>query len=779
MLQSYFTIMKKIYYIIIITLGVWIPLDSYSQNLSSRIVDAQTNEPIPGAAIMYQGANKGVVSNNQGIFTIEKGTSDMVDISFVGYESKSISTIDFPPIIKLTQSVTSLNQIVVTGSRGVQERKEVPVAISTITPLVMADTKPIKLDQILNKVSGVYMVDLGNEQHMMAIRQPISTKGLFLYLEDGIPIRVAGIFNHNALLEMNMAATGRIEIIRGPASSMYGSEAIGGAINFITHNPTATPNARLGIQGNNIGYQRMDLSLSNTKGKVGAYVSGYYARNRNGFKDYSDFDKLALTTKLNYTINDNTKWTNSLSYINYASDMSGSLDSANFYGGEYTSVQTFTARDVTALRFKSQLQHFWNSKSETKAVLMYRSNAISQLPSYRIKDDYSRWSNPTGDRNLAHGESNENTFNSFGTVIQHQQNFNFLNSSITTGFSLDYSPNAYKANYISIYKSDDGIYESYTNHADSMLTDYEVYLTNVAGYLRVDASPVPNLKLIASVRYDGFNYNYRNNLSSSAFSGAPDSNDKFYAMTPKLGATYDFGKNSGMYANYSIGFAPPQIGELYRGVKVPTLEPADYTNTEIGGWINLLKGKAYIDFAVYQLNGSNEIISVLQADGSRENQNAGETEHRGVEYGFTVKPVKDLVFRFSGSNASHIFSNYVENGNDYSGNEMAQAPSFIANSEITYKPKYFDGFRLSFEWQHINKYYMDAANTKEYEGFHILNIRTGYNFKGFEVWANVLNATNKKYSTSASASSWGSSYSLGDPMNVNIGVAYNLSRYKK
>ncbi len=773
--------MNKLYFLIIAILSLYLPLDSFAQQqITARIVDAQTDEPIPGAAIIFEGTAEGVVSNNQGIFILKKNDAfTMLQISFVGYETISISSTDVPSIIKLTQSVTSLNQIVVTGNRGGQERKDVPVAISTISSLVMAETKPTKLDQVLNKISGVYMADLGNEQHMMAIRQPISTKGLFLYLEDGIPIRVAGVFNHNALLEMNMAAISKIEVIRGPASSMYGSEAIGGAINFITQNPTATPNVRFGVQGNNIGYQRMDLSLSNTKGKVGAYVSGYYARSRDGIRDFSDFDKLALTAKLNYTINDNTKWSNSLTYIDYVSDMSGSLDSANYYGEEYSSVNTFTNRDVNALRFKSQLQHFWNKNSETKAIFIYRKNSIAQLPSYRIKDDYSPWGNPGGNRNLAHGESNENAFNSYSTIIQHQQNFDFLNSSVTAGFSLDYSPNTYKANYISINKTDDGIYDSYTNHADSMLTDYEVDLTNVAGYIRADISPVNRLKLIAAVRYDGFNYDYRNNLGASAFSGAPDSKDKFHAITPKLGATYDFGKNSGMYANYSIGFAPPQVGELYRGVKVPTLDPADYTNTEIGGWVSLLKNMAYIDVAVYQMNGKNEIIQVLMPDGSLENQNAGETEHKGIEYGLTIKPLRDFVFRFNGSNASHTFINYNENGNDYSDNEMAQAPSFIANSEITYKPKFITGFRISLEWQHIDGYFMDAANTKEYRGHDLLNVRVGYNLKGFEIWTNVLNATNQKYSTRASASSWGTTYSPGDPINVNIGVAYTFTGVNK
>ena len=141
-------------------------------------------------------------------------------------------------------------------------RGETPISISTISPELINETKATSLDQLLNKVSGVYMVDLGNEQHSMSMRQPLSYGSLFLYLEDGVPIRTTGVFNHNALIEMNMANVRSIEIIKGPASSLYGSEAIGGAVNFISHRPTAIPTANIQIQANNLGYKRADFMAS-------------------------------------------------------------------------------------------------------------------------------------------------------------------------------------------------------------------------------------------------------------------------------------------------------------------------------------------------------------------------------------------------------------------------------------------------------------------------------------------------------------------------------------
>jgi len=66
----------------------------------------------------------------------------------------------------------------------------------------------------------------------MGIRQPISTNAVYQYLEDGIPIRPLGVFNHNSLNEMNLAGSESVEVVKGAASSLYGSNAVGGAVNF-------------------------------------------------------------------------------------------------------------------------------------------------------------------------------------------------------------------------------------------------------------------------------------------------------------------------------------------------------------------------------------------------------------------------------------------------------------------------------------------------------------------------------------------------------------------
>jgi outer membrane receptor protein involved in Fe transport len=117
-----------------------------------------------------------------------------------------------------------------------------------------------------------------------------------------------------------------------------------------------------------------------------------------------------------------------------------------------------------------------------------------------------------------------------------------------------------------------------------------------------------------------------------------------------------------------------------------------------------------------------------------------------------------------------------ENGQNYSGRQMAAAPHFIFNSELTCRPAFLKGFRIGAEWQRLGKYWMDDANTTRYAGFGIVNFRAGYAYRAWEVWVNALNAFNRYYAALATKSTYGYSYNLGDPAEVTMGLAWHFLR---
>jgi outer membrane receptor for ferric coprogen and ferric-rhodotorulic acid len=109
---------------------------------------------------------------------------------------------------------------------------------------------------------------------------------------------------------------------------------------------------------------------------------------------------------------------------------------------------------------------------------------------------------------------------------------------------------------------------------------------------------------------------------------------------------------------------------------------------------------------------------------------------------------------------------------------MADAPHWTHNAEVWYKPPVIKGLRIGAEWQRVGSYYMDPKNTAKYEGYDVFNFRAGYQYKAFEIWLNVLNATNNYYSyISAKSSSY--SYQLAEPRNFNVGFCFNLGQLIK
>ncbi|MFB3387799.1 TonB-dependent receptor [Flavobacterium sp. LAR06] len=689
-----------------------------------------------------------------------------------------------------------LENVFITANRTATIRKETPVAISKITAKTINETKATAVYEIINKTPGVLMVNLGNEQHMMSIRQPMTTNAYYLYLEDGLPIRPMGIFNHNALLEINQYNLQSIEVVKGPVSSLYGPEAVGGTINLISVKPPVDPEFKFGVQADNYGYRRFQAAGGATIGKVGFHIAGISSLQENGWMTYSDYNKDNLNARIDYNISPSTRLISNTMYGKYYSDMSGSVNEDAFNNRTYKSTTDFTYRKSDALRTRLTLEHDWNDNSSSYITAYLRDNKLGQNPSYGIK-----WS-PTVNPTTAKGEVNSNNFKSYGAIGQHTQKFDFLNTKIVAGALYDYSPVTYWSYVIDLKanlnpgepgKQTVDSYGIIAEHPDSKLADYSADIFNTAGYAQVNFNPIEKLVVTVGGRYDNMKVNYDNAIDNSTGSKIYDK------MTFKAGANYNPFEFAGFYGNYSQGFAPPGITSIFRtkpgtggttGVPADfyyNLEPATFNNYEIGGWLSVLQNKLNFDYAFYYMEGKNELLNIKLADNSTDYRSAGETRHKGIEFGATYRPSKQINFRLGGTYAQHTYVDFklsdkpsdpVQNLN---GKEMPSAPKWSGNSELSYYPNWLPNLRTSFEWQLVGSYYQDQINTVKYDGYNIFNARIGYQWKGIEIYGNVLNLTDKLYAynvTRANTANAQPTYTAAAPRTFVFGIQYNFSLKK-
>ncbi len=777
--------MKKAIAIII---SMHMLLATSAQTFTGKVFDAVTKEPVGGVIIKTVLAVNSIVSNNDGGFRItDSGKNITVKVSALGYQSVEVK-LQSAKInsIALQPDANKMQEVVVTANRESSLRSQTPISINKISPKQIDEAKATGIYEVINKVPGVVMVNYNNEQHAMAIRQPMGTSNYYLYMEDGIPIRPMGVFNHNALLEINQYTVSSIEVVKGPVSSIYGPEAVGGAINFISQRPTAVPTAKIGIQADQFGYKRIQLGGGARSGKFGIYAGGLVSDQNNSWMASSDYTKSSWNTRVEYHFTPTTRLIGTFMYANYYSQTAGSVDSLAFYSRTYVSATDFTYRKSMASRSRITLEHEWNHHSKSFITVFNRINKHGQNPAYAIK-----W---VSGQTTAKGEINSNNFTSYGVVAQHSQQFNFLRSKIQLGGMFDFSPNeywSYQVNLNAQLRQDGKSVEKYTiqeERPDIKLADYNANIRNGAVYMQYDATLFKNFRLSAGLRYDMMSFTYDNYLDKSSGS------KKYEQLTPKVGITYDMGKGIGLYANFSQGFAPPALTSVFR--KKPNTNPAEFyynltsgqfNNYEIGGWASLWKHKIYVDVALYKMDGKNELLNIRQPDNSFDYQSAGKTLHRGIEYGITIKPTEEYNIRFGGSTALHRFEDFLVSTKTsdalkkLDGYEMPTSPKTTFNTEFTYYPKWLTNFRSAIEWQHVDGWYQNQVNTVFYKGYDVFNFRAGYKWKGIEIYTNVMNIADALYATSATTGNNvtdKSTYTPAAPRTFVMGIQYNFGGKK-
>ena len=144
--------------------------------------------------------------------------------------------------------VEAIDEIIVTTTRAPSARGNNPGNIAVLATDTTPALFPVKL---LNSAPGVHIHRGSGQEHLTAIRSPVlvggAGAGSFLYLGDGISLRAPGFANVNALMDVMPSAASRVEVVRGPGSALYGSNALHGLVNYISAPIEAGSNAALRV----------------------------------------------------------------------------------------------------------------------------------------------------------------------------------------------------------------------------------------------------------------------------------------------------------------------------------------------------------------------------------------------------------------------------------------------------------------------------------------------------------------------------------------------------
>ena len=268
-------------------------------------------EPLNGASLRIKGTNLGTITNEKGYFSIKfsKKKNNQLIISYTGHKSKQIEIdpkeSDIGKII--LELYESLDEIVISGTLKPVSKLKSPVAVEVYSQSFFKANPSPSIFESLESINGIRPQLNCNVCNTGDIHINGQEGSYTMVLIDGLPI-VSGLSTVYGLSGIPQSLIERVEIVKGPASTLYGSEAIGGVINLITKLPENSSKLSIdsfvsdwGEINTDIGYK---YSLSKkTTGLLGINYFNFsnpIDNNNDGFTDLTIQDRISIFNKFTY-----------------------------------------------------------------------------------------------------------------------------------------------------------------------------------------------------------------------------------------------------------------------------------------------------------------------------------------------------------------------------------------------------------------------------------------------------------------------------------------------
>jgi outer membrane receptor protein involved in Fe transport len=664
-------------------------------------------------------------------------------------------------LILLSTSVFSQEQqqptekITVTASRASQNVLDVAGNISWLDDESLRLIEQQHINQAMVRIPGAWISRGNGQEHLTAIRSPVLTGsggcGAFFIAQDGISLRAPGFCNVNQLFDANTEQASSLEVLRGPASTMYGSNAVHGVINVLTPNPFATQQSSVSLSLGPHDYTRGMFSLSTTGEQHGFMLYGNVTKDA-GYLQDSGYDQQKVNLIHQYK---GGKWQikNVLAVTNLNQETAGFISGFEVYKDASQKRQNPNPeafRDSQSMRVYSQMSYVESDTTSFTITPYIRSTDMQFLQHY-----------------LPWQPIEDNSHSSVGVQAQFQKDYGDL--SWLSGFDADYTQGQ-----LTETQADDF---SPTLPA-GIHYDYEVNASVYSPFAQLKWTVTQQLMLSAGVRYEHTKYDYDNRLSAGSacaqgiencrFTRPEDQIVDYDEWSYQVNANYALTNNHRLYAQYSTGYRTPQVTELFRlqaGQTIAELDAEDVNSIELG-----LRGKTesiFYDVTLFTMQKDNFIFQ----DTDRQNISNGETSHRGIELALSYH-WQYFYASANGTFAKHQYdSNLTLSRINIKDNEIDTAPEHMGSAQLGWRAD--SGSFIELEWVHQGNYYLNPENSAEYSGHNLLNLRTGWALnETLDIGVRVSNLTDEDYAERADFGFGSYRYFVGESRAAYATVRY-------
>lgn len=656
-----------------------------------------------------------------------------------------------------TDASGTLETVIVTASRTDQIADRLPSAWVALSEETISRVAAQHSNQLFNRVSGAWVSRGNGQESLISLRSPVLTGagscGAFITAQDGISLRAPGFCNVNQLFDANLLQAGAVEVLKGPAAVVFGSNALHGIINVITRPVAATPN-QLSVEAGSRDYYRLSASGATQTVAVSAQTSRY-----GGYQADSGYTQHKATVRLDNEWND---WLidGALEASELDQETAGYIEGYEAYKDKDASKENPNPeayRDAWSARGHLGFSRSWSEDTEVTIRPYWRSNAMTFL------QHFVPWK-PT----------EENRHRSVG--IQTSAKISRDDLRWLVGADFDQTTGKLVETQAVFFSP---------NQPDGTHYDYEVDAQTAASFVHLNWALKPQWSLDAGLRLEETRYDYSNRTEDGAACAPSASACRFYRPASRKDSFGDWTGNvalshhtdtTTLYGRFARGFRVPQANELYRLQSGQTVAEID---TETGDSMEL--GLRYrfsnfsYDLAAYWMTKRDVIFQ----DRDRYNVSGAKTTHRGIEG--SVQWRLSQVWSIAG-NASYARHRYD------SDIQLLGSRGSIEGNDIDTAPKHFGSIQLNAdfaaaglpisaeaEWLWVAKYWVDPENENEYRGHELLNLRARWALS--PTLALTLVATNLLDEGYAERADYGFGdyrYFVGEPRSAVLGITFAL-----
>ncbi len=657
----------------------------------------------------------------------------------------------------------SIEVLTVTASKKTQQLSQTPASLSVIDDELLQSINAQHINQLISQSAGSWISRGNGQEHLTSIRSPVLTGaggcGAFFMAIDSISLRAPGFCNANQLFDANVEQASQIEILRGPASTLYGANALHGVINILTPDLFSESYSELKLDFGANEFTRTSLaktfdisdSNNNDNARFGIFTN---LTTENGYQAQSGYDQQKAT----------------LIYQTQGQDWNNKtvLDIANLNQETAGFVQGFEIyKDETARKENPNPEAFRDAKSlraYSKFSKAAQDSTISITP-------YLRWNEMAFLQHFLPWKAlEENAHSSAG--VQAQYEFERGATQWIVGADIDLTSGELQETQANPFSPNIPAGQHY---------DYEVDATTFAAFAQ-GSWQLDKLSIIAGARAERVEYDYNNKLSDGSacadgvevcrFVRPSDQTVSFSAISPSITFNYAFENGQNVYTKLNQGFRAPQATELFRlqnNQVTAQLDNETMDAIELG-WQQQTRSSSLRIAGFIQTKKD-----VIFQDTNRQNIIGGETSHQGIE----------LEWRYAFNDSLSVATNYAYGEHEYEsdftfsrtsikGNEIDTAPKHLANARVNWKIN--DKMVVNAFVSHTSKYFLNPENTAQYDGHTLLDLSLNYQLnQHLKLQANLYNALDTDYAERADFGFGNYRYFVGQPRRVFVSLTWDWS----